>query len=112
MSDMRSLSGGERSFCTVCFVLSLWAMTDAPFRALDAFDVCMVRSVCIIYIYLHYNHFYTQSPIFRGSNVIGQINIIINKKIYIFINFLYFVENPLQAMTTLKGSLGIKTCMA
>uniref|UniRef100_A0A673B0L4 Rad50/SbcC-type AAA domain-containing protein n=1 Tax=Sphaeramia orbicularis TaxID=375764 RepID=A0A673B0L4_9TELE len=32
MSDMRSLSGGERSFSTVCFVLSLWAITEAPFR--------------------------------------------------------------------------------
>ncbi|KAF4116833.1 hypothetical protein G5714_001386 [Onychostoma macrolepis] len=41
VSDMRSLSGGERSFSTVCFVLSLWAITDAPFRALDAFDVPM-----------------------------------------------------------------------
>ncbi|XP_059358366.1 structural maintenance of chromosomes protein 6-like [Carassius carassius] len=41
LSDMRSLSGGERSFSTVCFVLSLWAITDAPFRALDEFDVYM-----------------------------------------------------------------------
>ncbi len=45
MSDMRSLSGGERSFSTVCFVLSLWAITDAPFRALDEFDVYMVRCI-------------------------------------------------------------------
>uniref|UniRef100_A0A671LX43 Structural maintenance of chromosomes protein 6 n=1 Tax=Sinocyclocheilus anshuiensis TaxID=1608454 RepID=A0A671LX43_9TELE len=41
LSDMRSLSGGERSFSTVCFVLSLWAITEAPFRALDEFDVYM-----------------------------------------------------------------------
>uniref|UniRef100_A0A673AXQ3 Structural maintenance of chromosomes protein 6 n=1 Tax=Sphaeramia orbicularis TaxID=375764 RepID=A0A673AXQ3_9TELE len=41
MSDMRSLSGGERSFSTVCFVLSLWAITEAPFRCLDEFDVYM-----------------------------------------------------------------------
>ncbi|KAK2856221.1 hypothetical protein Q5P01_004956 [Channa striata] len=40
-SDMRSLSGGERSFSTVCFVLSLWAITEAPFRCLDEFDVYM-----------------------------------------------------------------------
>uniref|UniRef100_A0A8C5HLM1 Structural maintenance of chromosomes protein 6 n=1 Tax=Gouania willdenowi TaxID=441366 RepID=A0A8C5HLM1_GOUWI len=39
--DMRSLSGGERSFSTVCFVLSLWAITEAPFRCLDEFDVYM-----------------------------------------------------------------------
>lgn len=42
LSDMRSLSGGERSFSTVCFVLSLWAITEAPFRCLDEFDVYMV----------------------------------------------------------------------
>lgn len=44
LSDMRSLSGGERSFSTVCFVLSLWAIAEAPFRALDEFDVYMVMS--------------------------------------------------------------------
>ncbi|CAJ1078421.1 structural maintenance of chromosomes protein 6 [Xyrichtys novacula] len=41
LSDMRTLSGGERSFSTVCFVLSLWAITEAPFRCLDEFDVYM-----------------------------------------------------------------------
>uniref|UniRef100_A0AAX7U613 Structural maintenance of chromosomes protein 6 n=1 Tax=Astatotilapia calliptera TaxID=8154 RepID=A0AAX7U613_ASTCA len=41
LSDMRLLSGGERSFSTVCFVLSLWAITEAPFRCLDEFDVYM-----------------------------------------------------------------------
>ncbi|XP_068198387.1 structural maintenance of chromosomes protein 6-like [Antennarius striatus] len=41
LNDMRSLSGGERSFSTVCFVLSLWAITEAPFRCLDEFDVYM-----------------------------------------------------------------------
>ncbi|XP_077414638.1 structural maintenance of chromosomes protein 6 [Vanacampus margaritifer] len=40
-ANMRSLSGGERSFSTVCFVLSLWAITEAPFRCLDEFDVYM-----------------------------------------------------------------------
>lgn len=49
LSDMRSLSGGERSFSTVCFVLSLWAIAEAPFRALDEFDVYMVK----IYIYIY-----------------------------------------------------------
>lgn len=42
LNDMRSLSGGERSFSTVCFVLSLWSITESPFRALDEFDVYMV----------------------------------------------------------------------
>ncbi|KAM9840730.1 structural maintenance of chromosomes protein 6 [Aulostomus maculatus] len=41
LSDMRSLSGGERSFSTVCFILSLWYITEAPFRCLDEFDVYM-----------------------------------------------------------------------
>ncbi|CAN9510891.1 unnamed protein product [Ophioblennius macclurei] len=41
LKDMLSLSGGERSFSTVCFVLSLWAITEAPFRCLDEFDVYM-----------------------------------------------------------------------
>lgn len=45
LSDMPSLSGGERSFSTVCFVLSLWAIAEAPFRALDEFAVYMVKNI-------------------------------------------------------------------
>ena len=42
--DVRSLSGGERSFSTVCFICSLWNLMESPFRCLDEFDVFMVSS--------------------------------------------------------------------
>lgn len=39
--DTRGLSGGERSYSTLCFTLALHGMTEAPFRAMDEFDVFM-----------------------------------------------------------------------
>jgi len=39
--DLKSLSGGERSYTMVAFILSLWCVMDAPFRILDEFDVFM-----------------------------------------------------------------------
>lgn len=42
--DAKCLSGGERSYSTVAFILSLWDSTDLPFYFLDEPDVYMVRS--------------------------------------------------------------------
>lgn len=35
----KSLSGGERSFSTVAFLLSIWCCIDHPFFLLDEYDV-------------------------------------------------------------------------
>lgn len=40
-SSANSLSGGEKSYATVCLLLALWHAMYSPFRALDEFDVFM-----------------------------------------------------------------------
>lgn len=41
MRDIKQLSGGEKSFGTACFLLSLWESVGTPIRCLDEFDVFM-----------------------------------------------------------------------
>ncbi|XP_071484690.1 structural maintenance of chromosomes protein 6-like [Diadema antillarum] len=49
-TDVRSLSGGERSFSTVCLIMALWESIESPFRVMDEFDVfmdMMNRRICM-----------------------------------------------------------------
>ncbi|GFR43935.1 hypothetical protein Agub_g5073 [Astrephomene gubernaculifera] len=41
VEDLKQLSGGERSFTTVAFLLAIGASTESPFRCMDEFDVFM-----------------------------------------------------------------------
>ena len=39
MTDVRQLSGGERSFTTLCLLLALGNVIETPFRLMDEYDV-------------------------------------------------------------------------
>ena len=55
INDSRSLSGGERSFSTICFIMSMWDAMEGPFRCLDEFDVFMVSKIINYTLILSYN---------------------------------------------------------
>lgn len=45
VSKTTNLSGGERSYTTVAFLISLWTCVDHPFFFLDEYDVFTVNHI-------------------------------------------------------------------
>lgn len=86
INDARSLSGGERSYSTVAFILALWECTDLPFYFLDEFDVFMdkVNRRIIMDILLDHTKMHPQSQFtfltpLDTSNVLAEDYVTIHK---------------------------------
>lgn len=86
MNDARSLSGGERSYSTVAFILALWDCTGLPFYFLDEFDVFMdkVNRRVIMDILLDHTKTHPQSQFtfltpLDTSNVFAEDYVTIHK---------------------------------
>lgn len=45
LKDVKLLSGGEKSYSTVCFLLTIWDVIGSPVRCLDEYDVFMDSQV-------------------------------------------------------------------
>eukprot|EP00301_Raphidiophrys_heterophryoidea_P007720 c12951_g1_i3.p1 GENE.c12951_g1_i3~~c12951_g1_i3.p1 ORF type:complete len:1060 (+),score=306.62 c12951_g1_i3:276-3182(+) len=52
----KSLSGGERSYSTLAFLIALWQSMDCPFRILDEFDVFMDQVVRLVALEILVKH--------------------------------------------------------
>ncbi|XP_043593729.1 structural maintenance of chromosomes protein 6 [Bombus pyrosoma] len=86
INDAKSLSGGERSYSTVAFILALWECTDLPFYFLDEFDVFMdkVNRRIIMDILLDHTKMHPQSQFtfltpLDTSNVLAEDYVTIHK---------------------------------
>lgn len=47
-TDLKALSGGERSFSTVAFIVALWDVVNTPFFFMDEYDVFLVSDAIFV----------------------------------------------------------------